>query len=210
MKGTSRRRPREVMEEVVVQPGEARALRLPQGTMFGVRDLEGHQACELVALCSDDPTEFLDPSVTMEIVGRLFPTEKSKLYTNRYEPIFTLVEDAVAHHDLMQPSSSALSRQLFLGESGERRGTGEWIADALASEGLGDLPVPRPVHLFRRTDVDSEGNFVLMETPSQAGEGVVLHCERAVVAVVAVPDDEISPITGCNPTPILLEISGAV
>ncbi|NRA97041.1 MAG: hypothetical protein HRU14_12620 [Planctomycetes bacterium] len=49
-----------------------------------------------------------------------------------------------------------------------------------------------------------------METPSQAGEGVVLHCERAVVAVVAVPDDEISPITGCHPPPIQLEISGAV
>ena len=210
MKGTSRRRPREVMEEVVVQPGEARALRLPQGTMFGVRDLEGRQACELVALCSEDPTEFLDPSVTMEIVGRLFPTEKSKLYTNRYEPMFTLVEDAVAHHDLMQPSSSAVSRQLFLGESGEREGTGEWIAAVLASEGLGDLPVPRPVHLFRRTDVDPDGNFVLMETPSRAGDGVVLHCERSVIAVIAVPDDEISPITGCNPTPIQLEVSGSV
>lgn len=199
-----------MIEEVVIQPGEARAFRLPQGTMLGVRDVEGRQACELVAVCAEDPGEYLDPSVTMEIVGRLFPTEKSKFYTNRYEPIFTLVEDSVAHHDLMQPSSSAASRQLFLGEGGERKGTREWIEAALAAEGLGEIPTPRPVHLFRRTDVDQEGNFVLMETPSEAGQGLVLHAERAVVAVVAVPDDEISPITGCNPTPIQVEISGAV
>jgi len=199
-----------MIEEVVIQPGSARAFRLPQGTMLGVRDIEGRQACEMVVVDADDPTEFLDPAVTMEIIGRLFPTEKSKFYSNRYEPLLTLVEDAVAHHDLMQPSSSALSRSLFLGEDGSRKGTREWIKEALGSEGLGDLPTLRPVHLFRRTDVDSEGSFVLMETPSQGGQGVVLHCERALVVVIAVPDDEISPITGCNPTPIQVEISGSV
>ena len=198
-----------MMEEVVIQPGEARAFRLPQGTMLGIRDVEGQQSCELVAVVADDTSEFLDPSVTMEVVGRLFPTEKSKFYSNRYEPIFTLVEDAVAHHDLVQPSSSATSRALFLGEDGSRQGTREWIEGALAEEGL-TLPTLRPVHLFRRTDVDQEGNFSLMETPSKAGEGLVLHCERSLVVVVAVPDDEISPITGCNPTPIQVEIGGSV
>lgn len=199
-----------MIEEVVIQPGEARAFRLPQGTMLGVRDLKGRQACELVAMDAEDPDHFLDPSVTMEVVGRLFPTEKSKFYSNRYEPLFTLVEDAVAHHDLMQPSTSAASRSLFLGEDGSRKGTKEWIEAALEGEGLGGRPTLRPVHLFRRTDVDAEGSFVMMETPSQPGQGVVLHCERALIVVIAVSDDEISPVTGCNPTPIQVEISGSV
>ena len=199
-----------MVEEIVIQPGQARALRLPKGTTLGIRDVEGRQACELVAVCTEEPGEYLDPAVTMEIVGRLFPTEKSKFYSNRYEPVFTLVQDDVATHDLMQPSSSAISRALFLGESGEREGTREWIEGALADEGLGDLPALRPVHLFRRTDVDPDGNFVLMETPSGPGQGVILQCERPLVVVVAVSDDEISPITGCNPTPVKLEISGAV
>ncbi len=197
-------------EEVVIEPGSARAFRLPKGTMLGIRDLKGRQACELLAFVADDPAEYLDPSVTMEVVGRLFPTEKSKFYTNHYEPLLTLVEDTVGSHDLLHPSSSSESRRLFLGENGERQGTREWILKALQAGGFRVPYVPRPVHLFRRTVVDDEGNFAMMETPSSAGQGVVLHCERPVIVVVAVPDDEISPITGCDPTPIRVEIAGSV
>lgn len=197
-------------EDIVLQPGEARALRLPKGTVVGVRDLEGRQACELVAFVADDLAEYLDCSVTMEIVGRLFPTEKSKFYTNRYEPLLTLVEDSVGTHDLLHPASSSDSRRLFLGEDGSRRGTREFLAEALEKAGVRPPHLPRPVHLFRRTVVDDEGNFAMMETPSTAGQGVVLSCERPVVLVFAVPDDEISPVCGCNPTPIRIEIAGAV
>lgn len=194
-------------EIIVIQPGEARAFRLPKGTMLGIRDLKGRQACELLAFVADDPSEYLDCSVTMEVVGRLFPTEKSKFYSNRYEPILTLVEDSVQSHDLLHPSSSADSRRLFLGEDGKRKGTREWFLQALEAQGLKGVHVPRPVHLFRSTVVDDEGNFAMMETPSKAGQGVVLHCERILVVAIAVPDDEISPICGCDPTPIQVEIS---
>ena len=165
---------------------------------------------ELVAFDADDPNEYLDCSVTMEIIGRLFPTEKSKFYSNRYDPLFTLVQDTVGTHDLLQPASSALSRSLFLGEDGSRTGTAEALRAAFEREGFRPAHVPRPVHFFRRTDVDADGNFVLMETPSKPGAGVVLAVERAMIVGIAVPDDEISPITGCNPTPIQVEITGAV
>ena len=199
-------------DQVVLQPGEARVFRLPKGSLLGLRDLEGHQAVELIAFDESDPSEYLDCSVTMEIIGRLFPTEKSKFYSNRYDPLFTLVEDTVGTHDLLQPATSALSRSLFLGEDGTRTGTREACEKALAADGLGALSttMPRPVHFFRRTDVDVDGNFVLMETPSKPGSGVVLSVERSMIVVVAVPDDEISPITGCNPTPIQVEITGVV
>lgn len=193
-----------------IEPGTALVLHLPQGALLGIRDLEGQQACELNAWDAEDPTHYLDPSTTMEIVGRVFPTEKSKFYSNRYEPLFTLVEDAVGHHDLLQPASSALGRQLFLGEDGSRKGTREWVLEALEKEGLGGRHVPHPVHLFRRTDVDQEGSFVMMTTPSEAGSGCVLACERALVVALAVSDDEISPVTGCFPTPIRVEVTGAV
>ena len=67
-----------MIEEVVIQPGEARVFRLPSGARLGVHDVEGSQAAELVAFVEGDPSEHLDCSVTMEIIGRLFPTEKSK------------------------------------------------------------------------------------------------------------------------------------
>ncbi len=188
-----------------VQPGTAVALRLPKGTLLGIRDLEGHQSCELWAFDATDASEYLDPSVTMEVTGRLWPTEKSKFYSGRYEPLLTLVEDTVNRHDLMQPSSSACARMLFYGEDGKRAGCTEWALAALASIGVALKTLPRPVHLFRRTDVDAEGVFSAMEAPSQIGQGVVLHCERDLIVVVANPDDEISLATGCNPSPIRLE-----
>jgi uncharacterized protein YcgI (DUF1989 family) len=197
-------------ETLVIPPGAARLIRVPARTLVGVRDLEGHQSCELVAFVADDLAEYLDCSVTMEVTGRLFPTEKSKFYTNRYEPLLTLVEDSVGSHDLLQPASSADSRRLFLGEDGRRPGTREATLAALAAAGLAPPHLPRPVHLFRRTVVDSDGNFAMMETPSTAGQGVVFSCERPCVLVFAVSDDEISPVTGCNPTPIQIELAGSV
>jgi uncharacterized protein YcgI (DUF1989 family) len=188
-----------------VQPGTAFALRLAKGTLLGIRDLHGHQSCELYAVDAADGLHHLDPSVTMEVTGRLWPTEKSKFYSNRYEPLFTLVEDAVGRHDLMQPASSKAARQLFYGEDGRRSGCLEWASAAFAQAGLQLAVASRPVHLFRRTDVDAEGIFSAMETPSKPGSGVVLQCERDLVVAVANPDDEISLVTGCNPTPIQLE-----
>ncbi|MSR74293.1 MAG: urea carboxylase-associated family protein [Planctomycetes bacterium] len=190
---------------MTLQPGTAVALRLSKGTMLGVRDVAGHQSCELWAFDATNPAEHLDPSVTMEVVGRLWPTEKSKFYSVHYEPLLTLVEDTVNRHDLMQPSSSKQARMLFYGEDGRREGCAEWAVAALASVGVTLPALPRPVHLFRRTDVDAEGIFSAMEAPAQPGQGVVLHCERDLIVVIANPDDEISLATGCNPTAIALE-----
>ncbi len=189
----------------VVAPGSAAALRLAKGTLLGIRDVEGRQACELFAFDAVDAAQHLDASVTMEVTGRLWPTEKSKFYSNNYEPFFTLIEDAVGRHDLLQPSSSRAARELYYGEDGKRVGCREWALEALTREGLKLVHLPRPVHLFRRTDVDAEGIFSAMETPSRQGAGVVLQCERDLIVVVANPDDEISLVTGCNPTPIQLE-----
>ena len=199
-----------MIDEYVLQPGEARVLRVPRGARLGIHDIEGSQAAELVAFVQDDLAEHLDCAVTMEVIGRLFPTEKSKFYTNRYEPLFTLLEDTVGRHDLVHPASSKMSRSLFLGESGEREGTLERFRDAFATEGVDVAVLPRPVHLFRWTDVDGDGNFVLMETPSEAGQGVKLQVERDALVGIAVPDDEISPVTGCNPTPIRVTVEGVV
>lgn len=195
------------MDPTTIAPGQAHAFRLAPGNLFRIIDVEGQQACELVAICADDAGEYLDCSATMEAVGRLFPTEKSKFYSNRYEPMFTLLEDKVACHDLLQPGTSSRSRQHFLGESGERNGSLEWTQAALAGVGMEGVFIPRPAHFFRRTDVDDEGNFAMMETPSNAGDYALLQCERDLVAVLAVPDDEISPTTGCNPTPIRVEFA---
>lgn len=189
----------------VLKPGSALALRLPKGALLGVRDLEGHQSCEFWAFDAAKPDEHLDPAVTMEVTGRLWPTEKSKFYSWRYEPLLTLVEDTVNRHDLMQPSSSAIGRALFYGEDGSRPGCQEWALAALASAGVQRVRMPAPVHLFRRTEVDAEGVFSAMETPSLAGQGVVLQCERELIVVFANSDDEIALTTGCNPTPIRIE-----
>lgn len=199
-----------MIDEHLLEPGGGRALRLPAGARVLVRDVEGRQACEMVALVAEDPTEHLDCSVTMEVVGRLFPTEKSKFYSNRYEPLLTLLEDRVGWHDLVHPASSRDSRRLFLGEEGGRAGTREVLERVLREAGLEGVLVPRPVHLFRRTDVDEDGNFVMMETPSGPGDGVTLQVERELVLAFAVPDDEISPVCGCDPTPIRVEVHGVV
>ena len=199
-----------MIDETIVQPGEAHVFRIPKGATFRVTDIEGRQAAEMIVFDAADPLEYVDGAVTMEIIGRLFPTEKSKFYTNRYEPMLTLLEDTVGSHDLIHPSSSGLSRALFLGESGDRKGTLEWTRAALTEAGINTDPLPRPVHLFRSTTVDADGNFAMMETPSNPGDGVRLQAERDLVLVIAVPDDEISPICGCNPTPIMVTIEGVV
>jgi hypothetical protein len=199
-----------VIDETIVQPGEARVFRIPMGATFCINDVEGRQAAEMLVFDEDDPLEYIDCSVTMEVIGRLFPTEKSKFYTNRYEPMLTLLEDTVGSHDLIHPATSAQSRALFLGESGDRQGTLEWSRAALTEAGITTDPLPRPVHLFRSTTVDEDGNFAMMETPSNPGDGVRLQAERNLVVVITVPDDEISPICGCNPTPIKVTVEGVV
>ncbi len=107
-----------MIEETVVEPGAARVCRVPKGARLEIQDVEGKQAAELIAFDADDHGEYLDCAVTMEILGRVFPTERSKFYSNRYEPLFTLLADTVGCHDLLHPASSARSRAHFLGESG--------------------------------------------------------------------------------------------
>ena len=83
-----------VLEEVI--PAKAyKSLVMKKGQSLRIVDVEGQQVMDLVAFNHQDPEEKLSMFWSNCFNGTWKLTEGHILYTNRSNPIFTIVEDTV-------------------------------------------------------------------------------------------------------------------
>lgn len=184
-----------------VQPGEAVAIPVDRGRSVRITAVEGRQVATFAAFARGRADVHASPAATMEATGRLFPTPGSKLYSPRFEPLLTLVEDTVGRHDLAHPPCRRESFEHFFALEG-RRGCFEALRDALAAEGVatGDtLPV---FNLFMRVRAAEDGSFEFLMPEAAAGTGVVLAAACDLVVAVAACPVELTPVNGCAPSAV--------
>lgn len=99
-------------------------------------------------------------------------------------------------------------RYAGLGVSGWHASCQENLQQAMADTGVPDLIVPRPVNLFMNVPL-ADGELGWEPARSRPGDAATLRAViDCLVAVSACPQD-IVPINGSGPAPMLLEVLGA-
>lgn len=198
--------PTHLVEEVRIPARTARALRVQKGQYLEVVDLEGEQVGDLIAICADDPGEYLSPAHTRSCLASIRLRVGDSLYSNRRQPLLTIVEDAVGQHDILVPCCDRERYQRDFGLSDHPN-----CLDNLRLA-LQDFPevdpgrLPEAVNLFMNNTLDADGRIVTQVPRSRPGDFILFEvCRDLVVAVSACPQD-LTPCNGFRPSDMLLRV----
>ena len=92
-----------------IEPRSGIALELAKGETLIVSDPEGGQVSDLVCYGADDVGEVISNGRTFDYEETIALTAGNRLWSNRSNPMLTIVEDTVGKHDfLLTPCSVCL------------------------------------------------------------------------------------------------------
>ena len=90
-------------KEFVINPCSGMAMDVMAGQIIVVEDIEGGQVVDFFAERKGDHGEFLSPGVTIDCNESLKLHVGDTMYSNLYNPMFSVLSDDVGEHDLIHP-----------------------------------------------------------------------------------------------------------
>jgi uncharacterized protein len=194
-----------MVERQLVPAALAAGLRLTRGQHVRVIDPEGGQSGDLVAF-SQDGRQRLSNGRTFDYGGKIYVSTGDVLWSDRSNPMLTIVTDEVGRHDLLY---SACSPEMYLIQYGLRGHPNctDNLSSALRELGIEPDPLPTPLNLFVNVEVVADGRLEFRPPRSRAGDSIVLRAEMDLAIALSS-----CPASTCNggapPRPLAFEVLG--
>jgi uncharacterized protein len=160
-------------------------LRLEQGQVLRVIDPEGEQVSDVVAFAGGDTCERLSSGRSIDYNNTVYLTTGHVLYSNRSNPMFTILEDRVGRHDfLLTPCSPETFEILYEGHEGYHPSCFENLAKNLEPFGIADDDIPTTFNAFMNVHISPSGELHIGPPLSGPGDFVDLRAEMDLVVGV--------------------------
>ena len=203
-----------IRERIVVPAREGRGVRLAAGDYVRIVDIEGQQIADTFAYNVNDVTEYHSAPHTRAVLSRLFPRVGEAFYTNRRNPVLTLVEDnSPGIHDMKIAACDIYRYQLPLPQGlaveGWHASCQENCEKAMAGFGFEKVVVPQSINLFMDTPGLEDGRIAWLEAKTEPGDNVVLRAEMDCYLVVSSCPQDILVINATQPSPVAIEVLSA-
>ena len=191
-------------ERQLVPAARGAGVWLKRGEQLRVIDPEGGQTGDLLAF-SEDGRERLSNGRTFDYGGKIYVSTGDVLWSDRSNPMLTIVADEVGRHDFLYSACSVEMYRIQYGATGYRANCTDNLCAALRELGIEPEPLPTPLNLFMHVDVGVGGRLVFAPPRSRAGDSVVLRAEMDLA--VALSSCPASTCNGGAPTkPLAFEI----
>jgi uncharacterized protein YcgI (DUF1989 family) len=166
-------------------PRTGTSLLLKQNQRLRIIDPLGKQVSDLAAYNAADIRETLSNGRTFDYAGKIYLTTGDKLYSNRSNPLLSIVEDTVGRHDfLMTPCSSDTFRLRYPDQEPHHGCFGN-LAFALERYGIEKDGIPSPFNCFMNVPVDGVTGKMRIEAPlSKAGDYVDFVAEMDLIVAI--------------------------
>ncbi|MDP9487040.1 MAG: urea carboxylase-associated family protein [Actinomycetota bacterium] len=190
-----------------LQPQTGLGLTLERGQVLRVIDPEGEQVSDVVAFATRDTSERLSSGRSLDYNNTIFLTTGHVLYSNRSNPMFTILEDTVGKHDfLLTPCSPETFEILYEGHHGYHPSCFENLKENLKRFGIAGDDIPTTFNVFMNVDVLPSGELHIGPPLSRPGDFVDLRAEMDLVVGVTACSAEKS--NNYSLKPIDLEVRG--
>ncbi|MDB6086590.1 MAG: urea carboxylase-associated family protein [Gammaproteobacteria bacterium] len=179
-------------------------LRLKRGEQLRVIDPEGGQTGDLLAF-SEDGRQRLSNGRTFDYGGKIYVSTGDVLWSDRSNPMLTIVADQVGRHDFLYSACSLEMYRIQYGVTGYHANCTDNLCSALRELGIEPDPLPTPFNLFMNVEIVGGGQLVFAPPKSRAGDSVILRAEMDLA--IAVSSCPASTCNGGAPTkPLAFEI----
>jgi uncharacterized protein YcgI (DUF1989 family) len=181
-------------------------LRLKRGERLRVIDPEGGQSGDLVAF-SQDGHQRLSNGRTFDYGGKIYVSTGDVLWSDRSNPMMTIVADEVGRHDFLYSACSLEMYRIQYGATGHHANCNDNLCNALRELGIAPGSLPTPLNLFMNVEVVAGGRLVFAPPRSRAGDSIVLRAEMDLAIALSS-----CPASTCNDgapaRPLAFEILG--
>ena len=159
-------------------------LALGKGQLLKVIDSEGGQVADLVCFNRHDVREWLSNGRSFHYNETLFLTEGHTLYSNRSNPMLTIVEDPVGRHNFLYSPCSAAMFERNYGLK-DHSNCLDNLSLALASFGINEDMIPTAFNVFMNVGVGESGQLEIRSPLSEAGAFVTFRAEMDLAVGVS-------------------------
>ena len=165
-----------------IPPRSGTAFELAKGASLTVIDPEGSQVSDLLAYNAQDVREAISNGRTFDYEETLHLSTGNRLWSNRSNPMLSIVEDTVRRHDFLLTPCSTATFEHFYPDKPVHRGCFGNLAEALEPFGIGPDDIPTAFNVFMNVPVDGESGLIAVKPPvSKAGDRIVLRAEMDLI-----------------------------
>lgn len=159
-------------------------LRLQRGERLRIIDPEGGQTGDLVAF-SADGHQRLSNGRTFDYGGKIYVSTGDVLWSDRSNPMLTIIADEVGRHDFLYTACSIEMYRIQYGVTGHHPNCYDNLSSALRELGIAPEPLPTPLNLFMRVTVAPDGRLVFEPPTSRAGDSLIVRAEMDLAIAVS-------------------------
>ncbi|AHM58305.1 hypothetical protein D770_00135 [Flammeovirgaceae bacterium 311] len=164
-----------------ITPQSGVAFELQKGQMLKITDPFGEQVSDLICYNLYDKEEWLSSGRTMDYANAWLITKGNQLYSNRSNPMLTLIEDTCGRHDfLLTPCSLEMFHKLYQ-VKGHHPSCHENLYTHLKEWGIAPDEVPTTFNIFMNVQLFADGSLSVEPPMSKAGDFVVFRAEMNLV-----------------------------
>ncbi|MFN2541750.1 MAG: DUF1989 domain-containing protein [Chthoniobacterales bacterium] len=169
------------------------AFELRKGQLLHVIDLEGEQVGDLVAFARADKAESLSSGRSLDYASTIYLTTDHVLYSNRSQPMFTIVADDVGRHDFLLTPCSPETFQIIYRDQSYHPSCFENLAKHLAPFGISPDAIPTTFNIFMNVEIDgASGKMSILPPRSKAGDALTLRAEMDLIVGLTACSAEMS------------------
>lgn len=194
-----------ILEDVVQQPGKGVALKVLEGQVIRLIQVEGGQVADLIAYNLHDFKERYSSTLTAAI-SQSFRSVKD-LYTihSRSRIILKVVEDTVGVHWLHGGKCCRLTYALRY-KVPNYRGCQDVLAETVAPYGLSSDDVGDVFNVFMNVIHHEDGSREIKPSLAKKDDHIDLRAEMDALVVVSVCPDYKGATNNHNPSPLRFQV----
>jgi uncharacterized protein YcgI (DUF1989 family) len=165
-----------------IAPRSGVAFTIDQGQRLTVIDPLGEQVADLLAFARNDVGEVISSGRTLDYASKIYLSSGDLLYSNRSNPMLTIVYDEVGRHDFLLTPCSKDTFRIIYGDKDPHRGCFGNLAAALAPYGVSEDMIPTAFNVFMNVPVSGATGELRVEPPlSKAGDRIVFEAQMDLV-----------------------------
>lgn len=167
-----------------IDPQSGTSFTIKQGQMIRIIDVEGEQVSDLFCFAKDEIQEHLSSGHTTDYNGKLFLSKGDTLYSNRSNPMFTIVADQVGNHIMLYAPCSQEMFEKSYGVIEEHPNCLDNLVINFKNYGIQASEITIPFNIFMNIEISRQGEITIQSPLSKAGDYIELRAEMNMIVGV--------------------------
>jgi urea carboxylase-associated protein 2 len=206
-----------VVREDTVPAGGYWTRIVDRGQRLRIVDVDGRQACSLLAYNAQQTSERFNAPDTVKIQNQIFLSTGRVLFSDLGRVLFSIVDDTSGHHDALAGfGDAAVDRERYgpgsyleLRNDFHRNARDNFVM-ALGRHGLGRRDLVMSFNPFARVRVGPEGALEWVGGVGRAGSALELRAEMQVLVALSATPHVLDPNPRYEPGPLAVEVRSAL